>query len=94
MTTQQEYDHNRYMANRDARIEAQRAYYRDYESKGLKKPRKPYPHRRKERQREYYLENREAILEKQRIYRETHKAEIRDRRRKRNFEKRYGKKEL
>ena len=92
MTTQQEYDHNRYMANRGARIEAQRAYYRDYESKGLRKPRNPRdPNRRKKRDPERYIENREKILAKQKAYRETHKDEIRERRRKRNYERIYCK---
>ena len=92
MTTQQEYDHNRYMANREARIEAQQAYERDYRSKGLRKPRKKRdPNRRKARDHERYLEKRDEILAKQKIYRETHKAEIRERRRKRNYERIYGK---
>lgn len=92
MTTQQEYDHNRYMANREARIEAQRAYYRDYESKGLRKPRNTRdPNRRKKRDHERYMENREEILAKQKAYRETHKDEIRERRRKRNYERIYCK---
>ena len=92
MTTQQEYDHNRYMANREARIEAQQAYERDYRSKGLRKPRKKRdPNRRKARDHERYLEKREEILAKQKAYRETHKDEIRERRRKRNYERIYGK---
>lgn len=92
MTTQQKYDHNRYMANREARIEAQRAYYLDYESKGLRKPRNPRdPNHRKKRDHERYMENREEILAKQKAYRETHKDEIRERRRKRNYERIYCK---
>ena len=88
----QQKDHERYMANHEARIEAQRAYYRDYGSKGIRKPRNPRdPNRRKARNHERYLEKREEILAKQKIYRETHKAEIRERRRKRNFERIYGK---
>ena len=91
-TTRSEYDHNRYMANREARIEAQQAYERDYRSKGLRKPRKKRdPNRRKARDHERYLEKRDEILAKQKIYREMHKAEIRERRRKRNFERIYGK---
>ena len=91
-TTRSEYDHNRYMANREARIEAQQAYERDYRSKGIRKPRKKRdPNRRKARDHERYLEKRDEILAKQKIYRETHKAEIRERRRKRNFERIYGK---
>ena len=78
--TQQERDHNRYMADREARIEAQRVYYRNYESKGLRKPRKPRdPNRRKARDHERYMENRDDILAKQKIYRETHREEIRER---------------
>ena len=92
MTTQQEYDHNRYMANREARIAYQRAYYREYESKGLRKPINPRdPNRRKKRDHERYMENREEILAKQKAYRETHKDEIRERRRKRNYERIYCK---
>ena len=91
-TTRSEYDHNRYMANREARIEAQQAYERDYRSKGLRKPRKKRdPNRRKARDHERYMEKRDEILAKQKIYREMHKAEIRERRRKRNFERIYGK---
>ena len=90
--TRSEYDHNRYMANREARIDAQQAYERDYRSKGLRKPRKKRdPNRRKARDHERYLEKRDEILAKQKIYRETHKAEIRERRRKREFERVYGK---
>lgn len=78
--TQQERDHNRYMADREARIEAQREYYRAYGSKGLRKPRKPRdPNRRKARDHERYMENRDDILAKQKIYRETHREEIRER---------------
>ena len=80
MTHLKEYDHNRYMANREARMEAQRVYYRTYESKGLRKPRKTRdPNRRKARDHERYLEKRDEILAKQKIYRETHREEIRER---------------
>jgi len=73
-------DHERYMANREARIEAQRIYHRDYGSKGLRKPRKPRdPNRRKARDHERYMENREKILAYQKEYRETHREEIRER---------------
>lgn len=90
--TRKEYDHSRYMANREARLEAQLIYNREYLNKGLRKPRKPRdPSRRKARDHERYLEKRDEILAKQKIYRETHKAEIRERRRKRNFERIYGK---
>lgn len=89
--TQQEYDHERYMKHREARIAYQRAYYRDYESKGLRKPRNPRdPNRRKKRDHERYMENREEILAKQKIYRETHKAEIKKRRRQREYKRVYG----
>lgn len=90
MTTQQEYDHNRYMANRDARIEANRVYRKEYLYKGLRKPRKQRQPR-SIRDHERYMENREKILAKQKAYRETHKDEIRERRRKRNYERIYGK---
>ena len=71
--TRKEYDHERYMANREARIEAQLIYNRKYLNKGLRKPRKPRdPSRRKARDHERYLEKRDEILAKQKIYRETH----------------------
>lgn len=90
--TQKEYDHRRYMANREARILAQREYYQAYSKHGLRKPRKARDRNsRKERDRQRYLEKREEILAYQKQYRETHKAEIRERRRKRNFERIYGK---
>jgi hypothetical protein len=38
-----------------------------------------------------YMRNREDILAKQKVYRETHKEKIRERRRKRDFERIYGK---
>lgn len=78
--TQQEYDHNRYMAKREARLEDQRAYTQDYKKKGLRKPRKKRdPNRRKQRDHERYMENREKILAYQKQYRETHREEIRER---------------
>lgn len=88
--TQQEYDHNRYMANREAILLRQREYDREYRRKGLRKPRKAATPR-SIRDHERYLEKREEILAKQKIYRDTHKDEIRERRRKRYFEKVYGK---
>lgn len=41
------------------------------------------------RDRERYLEKREEILAYQKRYRETHKVEIAERRRQRNFERKY-----
>lgn len=84
MTPEQKRAWNRayYYRNREKRIAQQRAYYRDYESKGLRKPRKPHQPR-SVRDRERYLEKREEILAKQKVYRETHKDEIRKRRRER-----------
>ena len=83
--TQKEYDHNRYMAKRDAIRERRRDYYWNYFKKGLKKPRQRTP--RSIRDHERYLENRDEILAQQKVYRDTHKQEIKDRRRKRNYEK-------
>ena len=40
-----------------------------------------------------YMRNRTKILKQQRVYRETHKEEIRERRRKRNFIRVYGNKD-
>lgn len=81
--------HNRYMAHREEIRAKRRAYYRDYESKGLRKPRHRTP--RSIRDHERYLEKRDEILAKQKVYRDTHKEEIKERRRKRAFEKNYGK---
>lgn len=47
--------------------------------------------RRKYMEQQRYLRNREDILAKQKVYRETHKEQIRERRRKRDFERIYGK---
>ena len=85
-----EYDHQRYMANREARLAQQREYYQEYVLQGLRKPRKGRQPRNRDRDHQRYLEKREEILAKQAIYRETHKEEIRERRRKRNFERVYG----
>ena len=87
--TRTEYDHQRYMANRESRLAQQNEYNDIYRKNGLKKPRRPRTPR-KYRDHERYLEKREEILAKQKIYRETHKDEIRERRRKRNFERVYG----
>lgn len=89
MTAQQIYDHNRYMSHRRERIAQQQEYYRDYVKKGLRKPRKKQQPR-KEKDHERYLRERERILAQQREYRETHKEEIRERRRRRNFLRVYG----
>jgi hypothetical protein len=90
MTPQQLYDHNRYMANREARIAQSQEYHRDYYKKGLRKPR-PKRQPRAPRDHQRYLEKREEILAKQKIYRDTHKGEIAARRRKRKLEKIFGK---
>jgi len=93
MTQQQIYDHERYMRHREERIAHQQEYYRDYAKKGIRKPRKKREPR-SVKDHERYLRERERILEQQRIYRETHKEEIRDRRRKRNFMRVYGNKDI
>lgn len=75
------YDHLRYMAHREERLAAMKTYRQEYVLKGLKKPRKPS--NRKEQQHEYYLRNRERILAKQKEYRDTHREELKQKRRKR-----------
>ena len=45
--------------------------------------------RDKQRDHERYMANREAILAQQKIYRETHKEEIKAKRRQRDFERKY-----
>jgi hypothetical protein len=97
--SQQTYDRGYYQRNRAKKIAQARAYYLNYASLGLRKPRpKKSPEERKEHRRqqqhERYLRKREAILAQQKAYRDTHKAEIKARRRQRNFERVYGKKEL
>lgn len=92
----QRYDHERYMRHREARIKQAQDYVKDFVKQGPRKPRLVLtPEERKTRrqlkQHERYMRNRDYILEQQRIYRETHKAEIRERRRKRDFERIYGK---
>lgn len=88
--TQQEYDHNRYMANREAILLRQREYDREYRRKGLRKPRKAATPR-SIRDHERYMENREAILEHQRQYRDSdrdaYNARHREARKRRNLEK-------
>ena len=88
--TQQEYDHKRYLANRDAILQRQREYDREYRRKGLRKPRKAATPR-SIRDHERYMENREAILEHQRQYRESdreaYNARHREARKRRKLEK-------
>ena len=93
--SQQTYDRGYYQRNRAKKIAQARAYYLNYASLGLRKPRpKKSPEERKEHRRqqqhERYLRNRDRILAQQREYRETHKEEIRERRRRRNFLRVYG----
>lgn len=88
MTAQQEYDHKRYMAHREERIRRQQEYRRDYQSKGLRKPR-PRAKGRKERDHERYMEKRDEILARQKAYREANKEAIKARRRQRDFERIY-----
>jgi hypothetical protein len=84
MTPEQKRAWNRayYYRNREKRLAQQKEYWRDFKSKGIRKPRKPHQPR-SVRDHERYIENREAILAKQKVYRETHKAEIKSRRRQR-----------
>jgi hypothetical protein len=82
------YNRAYYWRNREKRLAQQKAYWRDYKSKGLRKPRKRQP--RYIRDHERYLEKREEILAKQKQYRETHKAEIKERRRRQALSKQYG----
>jgi hypothetical protein len=82
------YNRDYYWRNRDKRLAQQRDYDLNYRRKGIKKPRKRQP--RSIRDHERYMENREEILAKQKQYRETHKEEIKERRRRRNFEIVYG----
>ena len=80
--TRQERDHLRYMENRDERIEKRRIYVRDYQKKGISKPRTPRdPERRKRLQHERYMLKRDEILAYQKKYRETHREEINERHR-------------
>lgn len=89
MTAQQEYDRRRYLANREERIRKQREYRRDYQSKGLHKPR-PQAKGRKQRDHERYMEHHDEILAKQKAYREANKEAIKARRRQRDFERIYS----
>ena len=88
------YSHDYYWRNREKRLAQQKAYWRDYQSKGLRKPHKRQP--RSIRDHERYVENRDEILAKQKVYRDTHKEEIKIRRRKRlmkEWELRYATRE-
>ena len=80
----------RYMANREARISQAREYYNNYTRLGLRKPRSGRQPRDRSKDHERYIEKRDEILAQQKVYRETHKEEIRERRRKRNFIRVYG----
>jgi hypothetical protein len=88
-TAQQQYDHEHYMRNREKRLAQVNEYNREYRSKGLRKPRKPRQPR-SIRDHERYMEKRDEILAKQKQYRETHKAEIKERRRRQALRKQYG----
>lgn len=95
MTDKREEDRSYYLRNRQRIIERVRKYYNEYARHGLRKPKPELtPEERQEHRRQMeharYLRNRTKILEQQRVYRETHKDEIRKRRRKRNFERVYG----
>lgn len=81
MTDRKLYDHLRYMAHREERLEAMKAYRRDYANKGLKKPRTKG--NRKAQQHDYYIRNRDRILALQKIYRQTHREELKQKRRRR-----------
>ena len=93
MTERQRKDHERYMANREARIVAQREYYYGYARKGLRKPRKRKGRTKSEYMREYYQRNRDHILAYGRKYYVNNKDSIRRRRKQRlqeEWEKRIG----
>ena len=83
-----EYDHRRYLANREARLEARRIYYYTYTKNGLRKPRKKRDDElRRAKQREYYWQHREEILAKQRKYYAENRDKILDRRSEHGFDK-------
>lgn len=82
MTCRSDYYHQRYLEKRDEILAQRREYYHQYEKLALRKPRKPRQSRTK-RDHERYMEHREEILAKQKIYRETHREEIKQRRRER-----------
>ena len=76
------YNRDYYWRNRDKRLAQQRDYDLNYRRKGIKKPRKPHQPR-SIRDHERYIEHRPEILAKQKMYYDTHKEEIKLRRRKR-----------
>ena len=88
-TCPSDYYRERYLKKRDEILAKRREYYYQYERLGLRKPRKPR-HPRSKRDHERYMEKRDEILSKQKLYRETHKEEINERRRRRNFERVYN----
>lgn len=79
------YNRAYYQKHREKRLEQVKAYNREFYNKGLRKPRQRIP--RSILDHERYLEKRDEILEKQRIYRDTHREEIRKRRRERALQK-------
>ena len=83
---EREYHRQRYMEKRDEILAQRREYYYHYEKLGLRKPRKPRQPRAK-RDHERYMEKRDEILAKQKVYRETHREEIKLRRRERILKK-------
>ena len=88
MTSHSEYHRQRYLKKRDEILAQRREYYHQYVKLGLRKPRKPRQPRAI-RDHERYMEKRDEILAKQKVYRETHKEEIKERRRRRDFERVY-----
>jgi hypothetical protein len=84
MTPEAKREWNRayYWRNREKRLAQQRDYDLNYRRKGIKKPRKPHQPR-SIRDHERYMEHRPEILAKQKMYYDTHKEEIKLRRRKR-----------
>lgn len=82
MTCRSDYDRRRYLANRDEMLARRMEYYYEYQKKGLRKPRKPRQPRSR-RDHERYMEKRDEILAMQKEYRDTHKWEIREKRRRR-----------
>ena len=90
-----EYDHKRYIEQREARLEAAKIYYQEYQKKGLRKPRRsPTPEERKERRRqkqhERYMMKHDEICAQQKAFREANKEIFKEKRRRRNFEMVYG----
>lgn len=81
ITDRKAYDHARYMLRREERLAQMKEYHKTYTAKGQHKPRNPS--NRKEQQHRYYVRNIERIREYQKAYRETHREELKQRRRKR-----------